>query len=98
MVQIKLTLEELRTSAVKYTSGSDQVTEVLNNLSAEQENIRSNWEGTAFDSFDEQFISLRPKIQEFAQLLQDINTQLNQVADIIEQTDQDISARIQPLQ
>jgi len=37
---------------------------------------------------------LTPKIREFATLLQDINAQLVKVADIVEQTDQDIAAQI----
>lgn len=94
MGQIKLTPEELRTSAVKYTNGSTDIDNVLSILTSEQETIRENWEGTAFERFDNQFTELKPKIQEFSQLLQDINTQLNSVADTIEQTDQDIAGKI----
>ncbi|MET3557898.1 WXG100 family type VII secretion target [Streptococcus rupicaprae] len=94
MATIKLTPEELRTSAVKYTNGAEDIRTVLSTLTSEQETIRSNWEGSAFDSFDNQFTELSPKITEFAQLLDDINAQLNKVADIIEQTDQDIAAQI----
>lgn len=94
MAQIKLTPEELRTSAVKYTNGSSDIDNVLAILTSEQEAIRENWEGSAFESFDNQFSELKPKIQEFSQLLQDINTQLNSVADTIEQTDQDIAGKI----
>lgn len=94
MSQIKLTPEELRTSAVKYTNGSSDIDNVLTILTSEQETIRENWEGTAFESFDNQFTELKPKIQEFSQLLQDINTQLNSVADTIEETDQNIASKI----
>lgn len=94
MSQIKLTPEELRTSAVKYTNGSTDIDNVLSILTSEQETIRENWEGTAFESFDNQFTELKPKIQEFSQLLQDINTQLNSVADTIEETDQNIASKI----
>ena len=47
-----------------------------------------------FDSFEAQFNELSPKIKQFAQLLEDINAQLIKVADIVEQTDQDIAAQI----
>ncbi|MBP2624322.1 WXG100 family type VII secretion target [Streptococcus oricebi] len=94
MAQIKLTPEELRTSAQKYTSGSQEIDQVLSTLTAEQATISSNWDGSAFDSFEQQFQELSPKIKQFAQLLQDINTQLNQVADVVEQTDQDIASKI----
>ena len=95
MAQIKLTPEELRTSATKYTSGSQEVSQVLSSLKSEQETIRANWEGSAFQAFDNKFNELTPKIEEFAQLLEDINAQLNSVADVIEQTDQDIASQVQ---
>ncbi|KXT85018.1 WXG100 family type VII secretion target [Streptococcus panodentis] len=94
MALIKLTPEELRQSATRYTQGSEEVTQILTNLTNEQETISANWDGSAFDSFEAQFNELSPKIREFAQLLQDINVQLVKVADIVEQTDQDIAAQI----
>ena len=94
MAQIKLTPEDLRTSAQRYTQGSENVTQVLNELTREQGIISDNWDGSAFRSFDAQFEALSPKIEEFAHLLQDINAQLVKVADIVEQTDQDIAAQI----
>ncbi|HEL9597868.1 TPA: WXG100 family type VII secretion target [Streptococcus suis] len=94
MTRIKLTPNELRTSAIRYTEGSDNIDAILASLSNEQSVIRENWEGTAFDSFDAQFEALKPKIVEFSELLRDINSQLNKVADIIEQTDADIAAQI----
>lgn len=94
MATIKLTPEELRTSATKYTQGSQQIDDVLSILTNEQQIIRENWEGSAFESFDNQFESLKPKIIEFSQLLVEINEQLDKVANIIEQTDQDIASQI----
>ncbi|MFC0232601.1 WXG100 family type VII secretion target [Vagococcus entomophilus] len=94
MSRIKLTPDELRTSAQKYTNGSQSIHEVLQSLTQEQNTIRDNWEGNAFTSFDNQFQELTPKIQEFAELLEQINQQLNKVADIVEQTDQDIASQI----
>lgn len=94
MALIKLTPEELRASAQRYTEGSESVDQVLTSLTREQAVISENWDGSAFDSFEQQFNELSPKIKEFAQLLQDINTQLIKVADIVEQTDQDIAAQI----
>jgi len=90
MSQIKLTPEELRISAQKYTTGSQSITV----LTQEQAVIDENWDGTAFDSFEAQFNELSPKITQFAQLLEDINQQLLKVADVVEQTDSDIASQI----
>jgi len=94
MAQIKLSPEELETSATKYASGSDEIQNVLNTLSQEQETIRSNWEGSGFESFDNQFTELKPKIQEFSELLSQINEQLRSVAQIMRDTDNDIAQAI----
>lgn len=91
---IKLTPDELRDSAKKYDEGSTGIDEILSTLKSEQEVISSNWEGNAFDSFNEQFDQLVPHIEDFRQLLADINAQLLKVADIIEQTDADIAQQI----
>jgi len=94
---IKLTPEELRTSATKYTKGATDVRQILAMLDKEQATIRTNWEGSAFRKFDEQYNSLTPKIKEFAQLLDDIQKQLVSVANIIEETDQKIASQINAL-
>ena len=94
MSQIKLTPEDLRQSAQRYAQGSQDIDQILTTLTHEQQVIDANWDGSAFDSFEAQFNELSPKIKQFAQLLEDINGQLIKVADIVEQTDQDIAAQI----
>jgi WXG100 family type VII secretion target len=92
--RIKLSPQELRTSATKYTDGSNQVNDILQKLQSEQDTIQGNWEGSGFDSFNDQFVALKPKVSEFAELLEQINKQLNEVAQIMEETDQNISSAI----
>ena len=94
MVQIKLSPEELRTSATKYTDGATSVRDILSNLTREQGIISENWDGTAFDAFEQQFNELSPKVSQFAELLDSINTQLNGVASTIEDTDSSIASQI----
>ena len=91
MAQIKLTPEDLRASAQRYAQGSQEIDQILTTLTHEQQVIDANWDGSAFDSFEAQFNELSPKIKQF---LEDINGQLIKVADIVEQTDQDIAAQI----
>ncbi|CAD5900937.1 MULTISPECIES: WXG100 family type VII secretion target [Carnobacterium] len=94
MVQIKLTPDELEASATKYTAGASDVREVLSRLSQEQNNISQNWDGTAFEKFEQQFYELSGKVNEFADLLDQINTQLNQVATTIRDTDAEIASKL----
>ena len=95
--RITLTPQELRSSATKYTYGSQQIREILQKLETEQGIIRANWQGSAFQKFDAQFTSLKPKVNQFAQLLDDINRQLISVANIVEETDQRMASQINTL-
>jgi WXG100 family type VII secretion target len=95
--QIKLTPSELRSQAVAYTNGSSEIDGILKNLTTTQNQIAGNWSGSSFQKFDGQFKSLVPKVQQFSQLLKDINTQLKSVADIIEDTDNQIAKQINAL-
>ncbi|WP_333908816.1 WXG100 family type VII secretion target [Enterococcus sp. 5H] len=49
---------------------------MLQKLQTEQKTIQGNWEGSRVDSFNGQFIALKPKISKFVELLNQINQQL----------------------
>ncbi|MEY8700190.1 WXG100 family type VII secretion target [Streptococcus ferus] len=92
--QIKLTPDELRTSATKYTAGAQSVNDVLTSLTNEQAIISENWDGSAFDAFEQQFNELSPKVSQFAELLEAINQQLNSVAGNLEDVDTSMASQI----
>lgn len=94
MANFALKPDDLRDSAGKYVEGSESIEQILSNLTKEQDKISDNWEGDAFKSFDVQFKELSPKINEFADLLKQINEQLKNVAKIVEDTDADIARQI----
>ncbi len=52
--------------------------------------LRSEWEGQAFKGFDSQFQELKPKVQNFIELLQQINVQLDKTADAMTQRDEEL--------
>lgn len=63
----------------------------MNNLQRLQDTLRTEWEGEAFQGFDNKFNELKPKVQNFAELMQQINTQLDKTAQAMQQNDQDLS-------
>ncbi|MFB6468436.1 WXG100 family type VII secretion target [Cytobacillus sp. Hz8] len=89
--QIRMTPEELKSKATRYGQGSQQILEVLKSLSNLQEELRGEWEGRAFEQFDVQFNQLRPKVENFADLLDQINKQLNRTAEAVAQHDEQLS-------
>ena len=87
--QIRVSPETLQTRANEYGKASNDVTTILSNLSNLQEQLRSEW--AAFQGFDAQFNELKPKVTQFAELLQQINTQLTKTAEAMQQHDEALS-------
>ncbi|EWW81935.1 virulence factor esxA [Staphylococcus aureus F82568] len=76
MAMIKMSPEEIRAKSQSYGQGSDQIRQILSDLTRAQGEIAANWEGQAFSRFEEQFQQLSPKVEKFAQLLEEIKQQL----------------------
>ncbi|MEK4383595.1 WXG100 family type VII secretion target [Aeribacillus sp. FSL K6-2848] len=89
--QIRMTPEELKTKAQRYGQAGLQIEQILRDLTNLQNELRAEWEGRAFQGFDDQFNQLKPKVQNFAQLMHDINTQLNRTAEAVAQHDEQLS-------
>lgn len=89
--QIRMTPEELKARAEVYGRGSDQINDVLTRLRNLQNQLRGEWEGRAFERFDDQFTELVPKVENFSQLLLDIQTQLRNTAQAVQDQDQALS-------
>jgi len=89
--QIKMTPEELQAKAKLYGSSADQIGTMLSQLSNMQNELRTEWEGRAFERFDEQFNELSIEVKKFAQLMQDIETQLTKTAEAVAQQDEALS-------
>lgn len=91
MGQIRVSPETLQTRAREYNKASNEVNSILSNLTGLQQTLASEWEGQAFQGFDNQFNELKPKVQNFAELMQQINVQLDKTAQAMQQHDQDLS-------
>lgn len=89
--QIRMTPEELKSKATRYGKSGQEIEQILRDLTILQNDLRGEWEGRAFERFDDQFNQLKPKVQNFAQLMHDINTQLNKTAEAVAQQDQQLS-------
>ncbi|MFB1052161.1 WXG100 family type VII secretion target [Paraliobacillus sp. JSM ZJ581] len=89
--QIRMSPEELKSKAEVYGQGSDQINEVLGKLKNLQEQLRGEWEGRSFESFDNQFLELVPKVENFSQLLLEIQGQLKNTAQAVQDQDEALS-------
>lgn len=89
--QIRVSPETLQSRARDYGKAANDIRVILSNLQRLQDTLRSEWEGAAFQGFDQQFSELKPKVENFADLMQQINTQLDKTAQAMQQNDQDLS-------
>ena len=89
--QIRVSPETLQSRAREHGKAANDIRVILSNLQRLQDTLRSEWEGAAFQGFDQQFSELKPKVENFADLMQQINTQLDKTAQAMQQNDQDLS-------
>lgn len=89
--QIKMSPAELSSRAREYGNSHDQIMDVIGKLTVLQNDLREQWQGKAFESFDVQFNDLKPKVENFAQLMAEIQQQLTTTADAMAEQDQALS-------
>lgn len=89
--QIRMSPAELTDKAKRYGRSGDQIEQILEDLRSLQEDLRGQWEGQAFNRFDDQFVELSPKVLHFADLMRQIEKQLTTTADAMAQQDQELS-------
>ncbi len=89
--QIKMTPDELRAKATIYGKSGDDINTMLTELQRTQGELMDQWEGQAFRRFDEQFQELSVKVNDFSELMRQIETQLTQTADAMAEQDEALS-------
>lgn len=89
--EIKMSPTELTTQASRYGSGANEMRETLGRLNNLQSDLRDQWHGRAFEEFDNQFVQLSRKSEEFAVLLEQIEKQLKETAQAMSDQDTALS-------
>lgn len=89
--QIRMTPAELQSKAKRYGEGAQRIDDVRRDLNNLQTELRGEWEGRAFDRFEDQFRELEPKVIQFSELMQQIQDQLTKTADAVAEQDEALS-------
>ncbi|MBA3927719.1 WXG100 family type VII secretion target [Listeria rustica] len=89
--QIRMSPAELRDRSKTYGRKGEDIEQILRELEQLQEQLRGEWEGAAFQKFDEQFQQLKPKVKDFANLMDQIEKQLSATANAVEENDANLS-------
>jgi len=77
---------EVRTQGETFQGVIDKMQHIINEL-------RTEWDGSASEAFEQQFVRLKPSFNDMRQLIEDISTQLQNTANAVEQLDQEIASR-----
>ena len=87
MAVISVTPEELKSQAQVYLAARDEIESALQRVNSMNSTIAEEWKGAAFEAYLNQYDQLYKNVQQFEQLLQSINEQLNSYADTVAERD-----------
>jgi len=91
--QIRMTPETMRTRASEVRQQGETFQEVINRMQNIVNELQTEWEGQASQSFAEQMARLKPSFDAMRELIYDIGTQLDGTANAVEQLDREIASR-----
>ncbi|MEN7350193.1 WXG100 family type VII secretion target [Bacillus pumilus] len=91
---IRVTPEELRATAKQYGVESQEVLNQVDRLNRMISDLKGIWEGASSEAFADQYEQLKPSFIKMSDLLTDVSNQLDQTANTLESTDQDIASQI----
>ncbi len=91
---ISMEFEELHETAGGFRNESEEVASVLGRADGLMDRLRSGWEGKSAEAFSEQYEELKPAINKLVELFNDIGTQLDSVADAVQEHDQSLAGSI----
>lgn len=92
--RITITPQELRTAAANFKAKADEVVDILKYLMNEVTNLESTWDGAAQDEFFAQYNELQTPLNQFPEVLNGIASQLEAVAQTLEETDNALASQL----
>lgn len=91
MAAISVGPDELRSQADSFRAEADEQAEVTNTSDRLVDELDEIWSGSAKQSFVEKWNDLQPYLVKAEELLEDIAKQLDGVAQVMEDTDNDLA-------
>lgn len=93
---LRLNPSEIEAIVTKINNGETEVTQAVNTLDNVVNNeLCEQWTGSASDKYRSEFADLKKNVMDnFIQMLQDLQTQLTSIKDAMVQADSDIASKI----
>ena len=87
MAAISLSPEELTSQASVYSDARDRIENAIQAVNTANEEMKEHWQGSAFNSYLEQYEQLRVNVVKFQDLLTEINQHLVSYANTVAERD-----------
>jgi WXG100 family type VII secretion target len=94
MSNIRISPEQMRTRAQEFGRDAETFQEQIQTMEQRTNALADEWEGQASQRYIQQFGELKPSFEKMHELMETISQQLNQTAQIMEQTDQEIASKL----
>ena len=91
--QIRITPDQLRERATQYRAEADVVRGVIGKMDSLLQQLQSEWEGAASDSYATRYQELKPGFMKAEDLIREIAAALDSTAKIVEETDANIAGQ-----
>lgn len=89
--QIRITPDQMRERANQYRAEADTVNGVISKMDTLLQQLQSEWEGAASESYAARYSDLKPGFIKAENLIREIATALDSTARIVEETDTSIA-------
>ena len=89
--QIRITPDQMRERANQYRAEADTVNGVINKMDSLLQELQSEWEGAASESYAARYQELKPGFMKAEELIREIAAALDSTAKIVEETDTSIA-------
>ena len=91
--QIRMTPDSMRERANQYRQEADTVNGVIAKMDSYLQQLQSEWEGAASESYAARYDELKPGFVRAEALIREIASALDASARIVEETDADIASQ-----
>lgn len=89
--QIRITPDQMRERANQYRAEADTVNGAIGKMDSLLQQLQSEWEGSASESYAARYQELKPGFMKAEELIREIATSLDSTAKIVEETDTNIA-------
>lgn len=89
--QIRITPDQMRERANQYRGEADTVNGVIGKMDSLLQQLQTEWEGSASESYAVRYGELKPGFMKAEELIREIASALDSTAKIVEETDSSIA-------